>query len=94
MDLKKGRWMCKKEQKYTATGLPMCPPAIVPTGLDHAYSVRVSFAKTALFPKRTSGGKPVQGHGPVVINEPRKRRIRVEKVFKHAFGQFYGPFYA
>jgi hypothetical protein len=21
--LKKGRWMCKKEQKYTATGLPM-----------------------------------------------------------------------
>ena len=35
-DLKKGRWMCKKEQKYTATGLPMWSPTIVLTGLDHA----------------------------------------------------------
>jgi hypothetical protein len=59
-------------------------------------SVRVSFAKyctgAILSAKRTSGGKPVQGHGSVAINEPRKRRIRVEKMFKHVLGQFYGPF--
>jgi hypothetical protein len=44
----------------------------VSTKLKPANSVRVSFAKSeysnTLPAKRTSGGKPVQGHGPVAVN--------------------------
>jgi hypothetical protein len=42
-------------------------------------SVRISFAKTYPFPKRTSGGKPVQGHGSVALTSPAQGEFASKK---------------
>jgi hypothetical protein len=43
-------------------------------------SVRIlSFAKTYPLPKRTSGGKPVQGHGSVALTNPAQGEFASKK---------------
>jgi hypothetical protein len=46
---------------------------------DAHSGVRISFAKTDPFPKRTSGGKPVQGHGPVALTNPAQGEFASKK---------------
>jgi hypothetical protein len=48
-------------------------------GLGAAHSVRISFAKTYPLPKRTSGGKPVQGHGSVALTNPAQGEFASKK---------------
>jgi hypothetical protein len=49
------------------------------TAADHTASVRISFAKTDPVPKRTSGGKPVQGHGSVALTNPAQGEFASKK---------------
>jgi hypothetical protein len=44
-----------------------------------APSVRISFAKTYPLPKRTSGGKPAQGHGSVALTNPAQGEFASKK---------------
>jgi hypothetical protein len=43
------------------------------------HSVRISFAKTYPLAKRTSGGKPVQGHGSVALTNPAQGEFASKK---------------
>jgi hypothetical protein len=47
--------------------------------MESDCSVRISFAKTDPLPKRTSGGKPVQGHGSVALTNPAQGEFASKK---------------
>jgi hypothetical protein len=59
--------------------VPRCTSLIVRLPLPVVTSVRISFAKTDPFPKRASGGKPVQGHGSVALTNPAQGEFASKK---------------